>query len=208
MLPNDPRGKAGLRRDFLRARLGLGAEREALGARAQQALIDHPVFREARSVMVYLAFRGEVPTTLVVRACLEDGKLVSAPVTFPKEGRLVPLRLEGRPGELREGAYGITEPDPSVCRPVPPSELDLVVVPGVAFDERSGRIGYGGGYYDRFLRWEAARAVRAALAYEVQISAEPLPLGPFDVRMDFIFTPERVLRGHGRRGETAGVQAR
>jgi 5-formyltetrahydrofolate cyclo-ligase len=78
----------------------------------------------------------------------------------------------------------------------------------VAFDERGGRIGYGGGYYDRFLRFEATRAVRAALAYEVQISAEPLPLHPFDVRMDFIFTPERVLRGHGHRGDAAGVQAR
>jgi len=195
---DDQPDKDRLRREFLRARLGLGAERETLGTRAQSALIAHETFRAAGTVMVYLPFRGEVPTALVIETCLKTGKAVAAPLTLKGERRLVPLILKGRPGELRTGAYGILEPEPALCRAIAPSDIDLVVVPGVAFDEYGSRLGYGGGYYDRFLRDEAAGAVRAALAFEVQISADPLPRDTHDVRMDFVFTEERILRGERR----------
>jgi 5-formyltetrahydrofolate cyclo-ligase len=145
--------------------------------------------------MVYLAFRGEVETSRIIEDCLGRGVVVAAPLTLRADRRLVPLRLEGRAGELRKGAYGILEPDPARCSPVAPESLDLVVVPGVAFDERGGRLGYGGGYYDRFLRRHAAGAIWAALAFEIQIVLEPLPLDAHDVRMDLIFTESRVLGG-------------
>jgi len=151
-----PADKTALRRRFLEARRALGRRSVVLGDEVQRALLDDDVFRRAGSVMIYLAFRGEVPTGLVLEAALAQGKVVAAPVTLKEERRLVPLRLEGLAAELRPGAYGILEPEPSLCRPVPPEDIDLVVVPGVAFDARGGRLGYGGGYYDRFLRGDAA----------------------------------------------------
>lgn len=189
-----PPGKGDLRRRFLDARSALGPSAEELGARAERRLIAHEVFRDADVILVYLPFRGEVSTKRVVEAALARGKVVAAPVTLKAERKLLPLRLTGHPEELRRGAYGILEPEPSRCEPVPAATLDLVVVPGVAFDLGGGRLGYGGGYYDRFLSTEATGATRAALAFEAQISEEPLPLDPFDVRVDFVFTERRILR--------------
>ena len=153
--------------------------------------------------MVYLAFRGEVETSLIIHNGLERGLVVAAPITLRDERRLVPLRLSGRAGELRRGAYGILEPDPDRCSPISPDGLDLVVVPGVAFDEFGGRLGYGGGYYDRFLRREASMATRVALGFDIQISPEPLPLDAHDVRMHRVVTASGVRMTHsGERPES------
>jgi len=198
----DGEAKAGLRRHFLERRLGIGARVVELGERAQSSLIGHPAFGGARAVMVYIPFRGEVPTERIIAACLSQGKTVTAPVTLRTERRLLPLRVSGNPGELRPGEYGISEPDPDRCEPFPPEFLDLVVIPGVAFDERGGRLGYGGGYYDRFLEAEAPAALRAALAFETQLSSVPLPLGDHDTLMDFIFTEARVIQGGRARPES------
>ncbi|MCL6581100.1 MAG: 5-formyltetrahydrofolate cyclo-ligase [Firmicutes bacterium] len=206
-MPGEPKAsaeavaaKGALRRVFLEARWALGQRGPVLGLTAQETLCDHEAFRRARTVMVYLAFRGEVPTDLIVRRAAEDGKVVCAPVTLPAERRLVPVRLTGLAGELRPGAYGILEPDPARYPAVPPDRVDLVVVPGVAFDLRGARLGYGGGYYDRFLASEARRAVRAGLAFEVQISATPLPAAPHDCLMDLVFTERRIIVGVRREG--------
>ncbi len=193
-------GKPELRRRFLDLRMALGPRAGPAGDKAQARLLGHPVFRKAGTIMVYLAFRGEVATALIVERALAEGKVVTAPVTLKSERRLLPLRLGGRPGELRSGAYGILEPDPSVCEAVPAEKLELVVVPGVAFDESGGRLGYGGGYYDRFLGLEATGAVRAALAYEIQMAEESLPLDAYDIRVDLVFTDRRVIEGR-RAGE-------
>jgi len=189
-----PRPKAELRKLYLERRLSLGPEAEELGRRAQLFLVGSDAFRRAACLMVYLPFRGEVPTDLIIQRALAAGKTVAAPVTVKEVRRLVPFRLTDRPEpQLRRGAYGIAEPDPARCQAVAPRSLDLVVVPGVAFDAEGGRLGYGGGYYDRFLTTEAPQAVRSALAYEVQVSEQPLPLETSDARMDFIFTERRVL---------------
>jgi len=195
--------KAELRRTFLGFRLGLGDLASALGAEAQERLLGQAVFDEARAVMVYLAFRGEVPTSRIMEEALAAGKIVCAPVTLLTERRLLALRLRGGFAELRPGPYGIMEPDPSRCEPFAVGGLDLVVVPGVAFDATGGRLGYGGGYYDRFLTGDAISAVRVALAFEVQISPEPLPLDPYDAQMDLVCTEKRIIRGVGRERETA-----
>ncbi|MEW6031606.1 MAG: 5-formyltetrahydrofolate cyclo-ligase [Bacillota bacterium] len=194
--PGGPADKAAARRAFLARRLALGpAAAGRLSERAQLRLLDHGIFAWTAVLMVYLPFRGEADTGLVVRAGLDAGRVVCAPATVREGRRLVPLRLSGRADELRKGCYGILEPDPARCPPVDPEDIDLVVVPGVAFDETGGRLGYGGGYYDRFLGLEARRAVRAGLAFEAQISPTPFALDPHDARMDFVFTEERIIRG-------------
>lgn len=203
--PSTDRTKTELRRLFLELRQGLGPAAEELGVRVQQLLLESQAFGRADRLMVYLPFRGEVPTQRIIERALAEGKTVTAPATLKDERRLLPLRLTGRLDELRRGAYGILEPEPSVCEPVPPEKLDLVVVPGVVFDLEGGRLGYGGGYYDRFLALEARGALKAALAYEVQVSPDPLPLDAYDTRMDLVITERRIIRG-GRRPGPGGAE--
>jgi 5-formyltetrahydrofolate cyclo-ligase len=199
-------GKTDLRRLFLQRRLALGREVSALSVMVQERLLDQAVFVAARSIMVYVAFRGEVSTERIIEVALESGKIVSAPVTLPAERRLLPFRLSGSSETLRRGAYGIAEPDPLRSEPFPAGGLDLVIVPGVAFDLAGGRLGYGGGYYDRFLAGEAIQAARIGLAFETQVSTEPLPLDGNDMRMDWVYTEKRILRGVNREDETAPGQ--
>lgn len=196
----DDRTKAVLRREFLRLRLGLGPAGEELGRRIQTALIEHDAFVRAGVILVYLPFRGEVPTAAVIEAGLARGKVVAAPLTLATERRLVPLALAGLPDELQPGTFGILEPRPERCPPVDPGRIDLVVVPGLAFDTHGARLGYGGGFYDRFLGRHVPQATRAGLAFEVQV-VDRLPTDRHDAAMDLVFTEQRIIQGDAKHPE-------
>jgi len=118
---------------------------------------------------------------------------VAVPWTDVSRRKIIPCLLKNWERDLKPGAYGILEPDPEVNPAVTPAEIDLVVVPGSAFDRECGRYGYGGGYYDRFLREDAPQAMRIALAFHVQI-LPAICLEPHDQRMDMILTERELLR--------------
>jgi 5-formyltetrahydrofolate cyclo-ligase len=75
-----------------------------------------------------------------------------------------------------------------------PADLDVVVMPGVVFDRGGGRIGYGGGYYDRFLRRARRDALRSAIGFGVQLVDGPIPAGPFDLPVDMVVTESEIVR--------------
>lgn len=151
-------------------------------------------YRQSRKMMTYLAFRNEVPTGDLVRVAMEEGKRVMVPVVNPVAKSMTPSRLINPATDLAVGQYGILEPRPEVFRPVDPAELDLVIIPGVAFDQRGNRVGYGGGYYDRFIPLLREEAVTVALAYELQIWPDTGPVtGPYDQPVHFIITETRVI---------------
>ena len=104
---------------------------------------------------------------------------------------ILPSRLLDLGSEVEEGTFGIPEPRPEFRRPFPPEKIDLVVVPGLAFDERGYRIGYGGGYYDGFLT-KCPQALFAGLAYEMQILKCTFP-STRDVPVHKIITEDRVI---------------
>jgi 5-formyltetrahydrofolate cyclo-ligase len=108
-----------------------------------------------------------------------------------QEKRLLLSEIRDFPGELSQGSFGILEPKAEFIRPVSPEELEIVVVPGVAFDYEGTRIGYGGGFYDRFLK-EVKDATIIGLAYECQILPK-LPRKDHDVRVDKIITPKCII---------------
>ncbi|MCB0386045.1 MAG: 5-formyltetrahydrofolate cyclo-ligase, partial [Bdellovibrionales bacterium] len=112
---------------------------------------------------------------------------------FPKvEGEGLSFWVPLAPDGLLLGAFGILEPIPEKSREVALSECQVVLVPGVAFDQKGGRIGYGKGFYDRALR--GCGALKIGMGYSVQLSVDELPLEKGDVPMDWIVTENFAIQ--------------
>lgn len=182
-----------VRKGVLKARMSLspGSVEEKSGIIIDKIISLDP-YVKARSLMVYVDFRNEVRTHGLIAHALAAGKRVSVPITDVGGKKLTPSSLLSYPGDLAPGAWGILEPRPECVRPVEPVELDLVVVPGVAFDPGGNRLGYGGGFYDRFLPGTRPETVYLAPAFEVQVVADVFP-GPHDVPVHIIVTEERTI---------------
>lgn len=164
----------------------------ARSARAVERLLGLDAYRQARSLMVYVAFRSELLTEGLIRAALAQGKVVTVPKVERQSKGLLACRLRSFPGPLRPGAYGILEPVGEALELWPPEQLDLVVVPGLAFDPAGHRLGYGGGYYDRFLAGPAAQATAIGMAFREQVLAH-LPVEPLDRSVSAVVTDEEVF---------------
>jgi 5-formyltetrahydrofolate cyclo-ligase len=160
-----------------------------------------PDFARARTVMFYVDARAEVRTRHFLPQALSYGKKIVVP-WCNDAGELELFHLENM-DELAVGMYKILEPREDLRRlpekQVPVEELDLVMVPGVAFDRRGARMGHGKGYYDKLLEHARADTPLVALAYECQLFPE-IPVGDHDVFMDKIITEQAVYNGRGRTG--------
>ncbi|MBO4878421.1 MAG: 5-formyltetrahydrofolate cyclo-ligase [Ruminococcus sp.] len=153
-----------------------------------ERLLESGRIRNADTVLLYAAFRSEVSTDLLFKGLSELGIRAAFPLCH-KDG-IMTFHLVNDVSELKEGSYGIQEPDMDLPQPVP-TERTVCIVPGLAFTEDGGRLGYGGGFYDRFLR-EHPMIYTAAAAYEGQITPE-LPLEEHDIRLRSIYTDERKI---------------
>ncbi len=140
-------------------------------------------YKNAQTVMVYISYNGEVDTVGLIGKMLADGKTLCAPVCIDKETMVA--RSFSSYDELVIGAYGIPEPHGAEVQ-----NIDLIIVPGVAFSEKLYRIGYGAGYYDRFL--EKNKALTCGLFYEEQ-KADFLP-DKYDKQLDYIITEEKFYK--------------
>ena len=149
-------------------------------------------FRRARCVLVYLSIRGEVETDTLVQAALDAGKIVCVPVIVAETGALNISRLPRLDIEFKKGPSGIREPAERFLKWVPPEEVDLVIMPGLAFDREGGRIGYGKGYFDRLLDRLKQDASRVGLAFDFQIY-DSLPQDASDRRVQTIITETQVI---------------
>ncbi len=162
--------------------------------------LELPEYSAARTVLFYVDAGSEVRTRHMLPQALAGGKRIIVPYCIVETNQLELFHLEDM-SELVEGAYKILEPKPEL-RTVPgkivqPEELDLVMVPGTAFDPRGGRMGQGKGYYDRLLARVRPDAPLVAIAFDCQIFDE-IPVAPHDVFMDQVLTESRLLRGIGR----------
>lgn len=186
--------KKALRKEIIAARMGMPDEVIAeKSARVAEKVKQIPEFEDAGLIMFYLDFRNEVATAELIKYCLEKGKRVVIPITDTKNIRLIPSELKDFPGDLTSGTWGILEPKPDCVRPVEPTEIDFVIVPGVSFDVEGNRLGYGGGFYDRFLRQTRPDTVFAALAFEMQIRGDVCP-EEHDYPVHYVVTEDRVVR--------------
>jgi 5-formyltetrahydrofolate cyclo-ligase len=156
-------------------------------------LLEQPIITAAKHLFVYVHFRSEVETTELIEQLIAVGKTVSVPVTLLRESRLLAVRLTDPAAQLEPGAFGILEPTKEriAQATVDPATIDTVLIPGSVFDQTGGRLGYGGGFYDRFLTQDAPQARRIGLAYELQM-VDQIPMEPHDQYMDMIVTEQQI----------------
>ena len=161
-----------------------------------------PAYTAAKTVMWYVDAGSEVRTRHTLPEALGHGKRVAVPWCVVETNQLELFLLEDM-SELVEGAYKILEPKTELrslpAKTVRPEELDLVMVPGTAFDPRGGRMGQGKGYYDRLLSRARPDAPLVALAFDCQLF-DAIPVAAHDVFMDLVLTETRELKGIGRAG--------
>jgi 5-formyltetrahydrofolate cyclo-ligase len=158
-----------------------------------RAVVATRAFVSARFIMAYINARNEVQTDGIIRQAWAEGKHVAVPVCIPQTHTLLVSELTSFE-ELRDGFYGIKEPMEEYMRPVSPEQLDLIIVPAVAYDRCGYRIGYGGGYYDRFLSSLDKDIVTIGIAFDIQIVGE-VPVQPFDIPVDMVITESGIIKG-------------
>ena len=192
--------KAAIRSEAFRRRKAQ-EDKDAVSARLLDRVCGLPEYEQARIVLFYVDARSEVRTTAAIPKALAAGKTVLVP-WCNDEGRLELFRLDDM-AELELGMYDIPEPPKSLRRRPDrvalAKDVDIALIPGVAFDDRGGRVGHGKGYYDKLLGGVRAESPLVALAFECQLFDE-VPTDAHDVYMDFVVTEDRVIEGLGRGG--------
>ena len=147
------------------------------------------VLQNAHTIMLYASMAEEIDLFPLMEALLAEGHRIALPEIVGRgvmTARELPVM-----DALIEGTFGILTPDPAYGRQIPAEEIDLVIVPGAAFSSDGGRLGLGGGYYDRFLP-QAVHAVRLVLAFDVQVVPK-VPRNARDACVDCILTERRMI---------------
>ncbi len=184
-------GKSEIRKRMIALRNVIPREEIEEKSRAiQERVTGLEEIRKASTLMVYLSFGSEVRTDDLIRWCWGEGKRIVVPFCHVESRELTACRIDGF-NELETGHYGIRAPKEGLLRPVDGGEIDAILVPAVAFDRRGYRIGYGGGYYDRFLP-RAPQAAKIGVAFASQI-IEEVPVDGHDLPVDMIVTEREMI---------------
>ena len=179
------------RQEALERRQALSpSERKQKSARIFEELQSLGVFEPCQTIMTYLNFRDEVETTPIAEKILQDGKRLVIP--FCQRREIVPCAITDLVKDVQLSKFGIREPLPDRLEPVSPEEIDLVLVPGLAFDYHGHRIGFGAGYYDRFLPRLRRDTVIIGIAFACQLF-DNLPWEEYDYKLPLLVTENGVI---------------
>jgi len=182
--------KADIRKQVLARRDALDpAERRSLSERIAKRLLALDAYRGADCVMVYASFGSEFETGDLIADLLARGKTLVLPRVERDSRALRLYSVQDPRGELEAGVWGIRQPRAELCPEVSASQLEFVLVPGVAFTRQCERLGYGGGYYDGFIRGLARRPPLIAPAFSLPILPE-LPAAEGDQKIDCVITED------------------
>jgi 5-formyltetrahydrofolate cyclo-ligase len=193
LLPDPAAAKAALRREILARRDALAPDARArLSAAVIARVAALDAFRQARVILGYASFGSELCTRPFLDAVLAGGRALVLPRVERAARRLALHEVRDLDAELQPGTWGIPEPAPRRCRAVASGEIDFVLVPGVVFDRGGGRIGYGGGYYDRLLAaWPEPLPPLVAAAFALQL-VPAVPVLATDRRVDLVVTESGI----------------
>jgi len=199
-------GKSELRRRIIAERDRLpapGIRRKS--AAASSRLLALPEFQAAGTVMFFITFGSEIETLPSIQAAISQGKRIAAPRAEPHSRSLQPYLIADLKADLAPGFHGISEPR-AHCPPAALDEIDAVIVPAAVWAQDGYRVGYGGGYYDRFLG-RVPSAVRIGFGFEMQVVAE-VPHGDGDLPVDILVTDALVRRFARTRVAREGAESR
>jgi 5-formyltetrahydrofolate cyclo-ligase len=182
--------KRTLRQHILARRRALSHEQWRVASQtAQQQLVSLEEFSRADCIALYAPAHNETDTADILAEAFKAGKRVLYPAVC--DDRMVFRQVEGL-GSLAAGSFGILEPCSTGCDHLA-DEPDLIVVPGVAFDLSGHRIGYGKGFYDRFLTHPGRKGHLIGLCHDFQLIEGAIPAEEHDIRMELIVTDRRVI---------------
>ena len=182
------------RKRVLAVRMGLDrGQVEVSGQAILEKVLGLEAYRRAKLVHTYVSSKkNEVDTRTLICTCLKQGKRVAVPVVIPGTKTLAHALIDGL-DQLVVGPYGLAQPDPAAATWLSTAaQIDLVVVPGLAFDRRGQRIGWGGGYYDRFLA--QVQTVKIGLCYD-ELVLDYIPGEPYDVPVDMVVAETAIYQG-------------
>lgn len=184
-----------LRKEILEKRNNIDlVKKEEMDKNILNQFYESKYYKEAEKIFIYISYDSEINTKVIINKALKDKKKIYVPRTEFKTRHMDAVEIKSLEN-LIESKYGILEP--LIVEPhIDPSELDLIVVPGVAFDRNGGRMGYGAGFYDRYFKKinkeNINKIVKLALAYEIQM-LDKVPMNAQDVPVDFIITENEFI---------------
>jgi len=153
-------------------------------------LVNSELYKKAKTIFAFVSFKSEVDTHRIIKRAFEDKKIICVPKIESKQKGMEAVKINGF-DQLKEGYFGILEPVEG-CPAIDNKAIDLIFVPGVAFDKQGGRLGYGAAFYDRFLANIDESVEKIAIAYNFQI-LDHIPMDEHDVRIDGVITEEKII---------------
>lgn len=178
-------------RALVRVRLAVLSPQYRAAAAAQMVmcLASRPEWARATNVLLFAPLPDELDVWPLLELALAAGKTVALPAFVPGTNSYVARQIVDPARDVVPGKFGVREPV-GTCAEVPLKQLDLVLVPGIAFDARGGRLGRGKGFYDRLLL--GVRGTKCGVAFDEQL-VDAVPVGPLDIRLNCILTPTRWI---------------
>ena len=158
----------------------------------ESRLFDFANFLESKIALMYINSNLEVPTDSIIQKTYRYTKIVVLPAFDPESFKMTLMKVDAFEQELIPGPREILEPDAGKCKIVPMDRIDIAIIPGLAFDEKGGRIGSGTGYYDRLIPRLAITTRKVALTFEEQIVPQ-VPMESHDKHVDIIITDKRII---------------
>lgn len=181
--------KSELRKEFKQKRAGI-LDKSVKDRQICLEFLKTDLYRNSAQILSYFPYSSEIDTSLINERVLADGKQLYLPRCADKDGNMDFYRVESL-NNLCTGAYGIREPDPGLCAKASYFSGAVCVVPGLSFDRRGFRLGYGKGYYDRFL--EKFTIITVGLCYNELLSGA-LPADAHDVPVDYIALQDSFIK--------------
>lgn len=157
----------------------------------RERLLMLPKYGKYQTFMCYVSYKNEVDTKELIRYLLQDGKQVFLPRITSDKKDIEAIEIKDFDKDLKKGTFGIMEPFCSSRECA--GDIDMIIIPGVAYDINKNRLGYGGGYYDRFLSGLKSSSLKLGLSYD-ELVYESLPVEEHDIKVDIIITEKRIIK--------------
>lgn len=155
-----------------------------------KTLIENDLYKTSKNIFIFINYGSEVETKKIINKAIQDGKKIYVPKTIKESKEMRAIEIKSLEN-LKEDKFGILEPE-NFEGEINKNELDLIIVPGAAFDRRGNRIGYGGGYYDRYFSDLEINIKKVALSYELQL-VKNIVSEKYDIKVDFIITENEII---------------